>query len=323
MPPISVSRRRLSRRITVRSSHPWSHHEGVLASACPQGCAVGGRTIGCTEQAYPGRVLVAAGQFASSLDKDRNRGLAVGAVHDAARRGAALAILPEASMCSFGPPGTDLGPLAETLDGPFVGALGHAAADTGLTVVAGMFECASRAGGVHNTVVAVGPRGLIGAYRKFHLFDALGWRESDQVVAGSPWHDPILVFDAGGLRFGILTCYDLRFPEMCRVLVDAGADAVVVAAHWLAGRGKADTWTTLLRARAIESTSYVVAAAQPGPRCAGHSMVVDPTGKVLASLSATAEGLVTGLLEARRIGEVRAALPVLANRRFSVVARPE
>ncbi|MHB8218857.1 MAG: carbon-nitrogen hydrolase family protein [Acidimicrobiales bacterium] len=267
-------------------------------------------------------MLVAAGQFGSTLDKDRNRRLAVDAVRDAARRGAALAVLPEASMCSFGPPGTDLTPYAEPLDGPFVDALAQAAADSGLTIVGGMFERTRRTGRVLNTVVVVGPDGLIGAYRKFHLFDALGWRESDQVMAGNPQRDGVVVFDLGGLRFGIMTCYDLRFPEMSRVLVDAGADVVVVAAHWLAGRGKADAWTTLLRARAIESTSYVVASAQPAPTCAGHSMVVDPKGKVLAGLSATAIGLVTGRLAARRVQEVRAALPVLANRRFSVAALP-
>lgn len=280
-------------------------------------------TEGCDPRIYPAGVLVAAAQFESTLDKDLNRRRAVASVEAASRRGASLLVLPEAAMCSFGTPATDLAAFAEKLDGPFVTTLGRASAESGLTVVAGMFERTRRARRVYNTVVAVGPEGVVGAYRKYHLFDALGWRESERVLAGDPRRDPVVVVDVGGLRMGVMTCYDLRFPEMTRALVDAGAEVVLVAAHWVAGRGKADTWATLLRARAIESTSYVVASAQPAPRCTGHSMAIDPTGKVLDVLSATASGMVTASPTARRVREVRAAIPVLANRRFDVVPRLE
>ncbi len=260
-------------------------------------------------------------QFATSADKGANREAALARVAEAAGRGAELLVLPEAAMCTFGGPTADLASVAEPLDGPFVTALHRAAAKAGLTVVAGTFEPSGVAGKVRNTVVAVGPDGLIGAYRKLHLYDAHGWRESDRVEAGDPQDDNVVVFGLGDLVFGLMTCYDLRFPEMARALSDRGATAMVVPAHWLAGPGKADAWEVLLRARAIENTAYVVAAAKPGPEAIGRSMVVDPSGRVLAALGADEEGMAVADLLAGRVGEVRAELPVLAHRRFDVAPR--
>jgi predicted amidohydrolase len=265
-------------------------------------------------------VLVSVAQFATSLDKEANRRAAVVSVRTAARQGAELVVLPEAAMCSFGETATDLVPLAEPLDGPYVTGLLAEAAATGTTVVAGTFEPAGSAGLVHNTVVVVGPDGLLGAYRKLHLYDALGWRESDRVMAGDP-AEPAVVFPLLGLTFGVMTCYDLRFPEMARRLVDGGATALVVPALWVAGPGKGETWELLLRARAVESTAYAVAAAQPGPGGSGRSAVVDPSGAVLASMGAEDEGSVSAELSADRVAEVRAGMPVLAHRRFSIVPR--
>ncbi len=278
---------------------------------------------------YPSNVRVAAVQLASSLDKPANLRAVDRAVRQASAAGADLVVLPEATMASFGGQTTDLAPLAEPLDGPFVTALAALAADTGATVVAGMFEPApepepgsgERSGRVRNTVVAVGPDGLVGAYRKFHLYDALGWRESDRIAAGDP-AEGVLVFPVGDLMVGVMNCYDLRFPEMARRLVDAGATVLVEPAHWVNGPGKADTWTTLLRARAIESTAYVVAAAKPEPECTGHSMVVDPLGAVVGELRGDGDGQVVADLSAAEVTEVRRAIPVLDNRRFAVVPGP-
>ena len=97
-------------------------------------------------------------------------------------------------------------------------------------------------------------------------------------TAGSP--EPV-VAEVAGFSVGLMTCYDLRFPEHARALVDRGAEVLAVPAAWVAGERKVDHWRTLLRARAIENTVFVVAAAQPGPRYTGHSMVVDPLGDVL------------------------------------------
>jgi predicted amidohydrolase len=265
-------------------------------------------------------VKVVAAQLATGLDKAANLDAALHAVHAAAADGARLLVLPEATMCAFGEPGRDLTADAEPIDGPFVKTLSTAAAEFDVTVVAGMFEPAD-AGRVHNTVVAMGPQGLLGAYRKFHLYDALGWRESDRVVAGDPRREPPLLFDLGDLRFGVMNCYDLRFPEMARALADAGATVLLEPANWIAGPGKADTFVTLLRARAIENTSWVVAAAKPAPECAGCSAVVDPMGSVVAALGEADHGVVQWDLSGARVAEVREVLPVLDNRRFSVTTR--
>ena len=129
-------------------------------------------------------------------------------------------------------------------------------------MVAGVFEPAP-GGRVYNTAVAFDAEGrLAAAYRKIHLFDALGQRESDQVAPG----DEPVVTELGGLRVGILTCYDIRFPELARALVARGADLIVVPAGWAAGLFKEEHWVTLVRARAIENTVWVAAADQvPDP----------------------------------------------------------
>ncbi len=262
---------------------------------------------------------MAAVQLRTGPDRAANRERAAAEVRAAAADGARLVVLPEAAQAPFGPPGTDLVPGAEPLDGPFVTALAGAAADTGATVVAGLFE-SGPPGRVHNTTVALGPAGLLGAYRKEHLFDALGWRESDQVAPGPPGQ--AVVFEVDGLRCGLFTCYDLRFPEATRVLADRGAEVLVLGAHWVAGPAKAETFATLLAARAIENTAWVVAAAQPAPDCAGGSAVLDPTGVAVARAGPTGETRVVAEVTPGAVSAVRRVLPVLANRRYTVVPRP-
>jgi deaminated glutathione amidase len=117
-----------------------------------------------------------------------------------------------------------------------------------------------------------------------------------------------------GLAVGLMTCYDLRFPEFARALVDAGADVLAVPAAWVAGPLKEDHWVTLLRARAIENTVYVTAAAQTGKAYSGRSMIVDPLGVTVAALG-DAEGLATADVELQTIAAVRDRNPSLANRR--------
>ncbi len=268
---------------------------------------------------------VAAAQFATDLDKDANRATAVGAVRAAADRGATVVVLPEASMCGFGNPRTDLSEFAEPLDGAFVSALASVAAQTGLTIVAGMFEPAPAETRVFNTVAIVGPGGLVASYRKVHLYDALGWCESDRVQAGEADPSNAPVVPLGELSMGVMTCYDLRFPESARQLVDGGATVLLVPAAWVAGEHKVAHWRTLLGARAIENTAYVVAAAQPGPAYTGCSVILDPMGVVIGELGpddgAGSSALVVAELDAGRVDEVRRALPVLANRRFSLTGR--
>jgi predicted amidohydrolase len=257
---------------------------------------------------------VSAIQFAATTDVDANVATIAGLIERAA--GSDLVVLPEASMHDFGKPDLPLGPVAQRLDGPFVAALAAQARAVHTTVVAGMFEESSDAERPYNTVVAIGPDGdLEAAYRKVHLYDSFGYRESDRLSPGEL--TPIAV-KVGDLVVGMMTCYDLRFPEHARLLVDAGADAFVVPAAWVRGPLKEDHWETLLRARAIENTAYVVAAAQTGAAYAGSSLVVDPMGVAVARLG-DETGLITADLSPERVREVRERNPSLANRRFPTV----
>lgn len=224
-----------------------------------------------------------------------------------------IVVLPEAAMHDFGPPDAPLGPAAQTLDGPFVSGLTDLAKSHGATVIAGMFEISDDADRPHNTLVAIDPDGdILATYRKIHLYDSFGYRESDRMLAGPL--EPVTV-RLGDLTVGLLTCYDLRFPELARALVNDGADVLVVPAAWLAGPLKEDHWETLLRARAIENTAFVAAAGQCGRSYCGRSMMVDPLGVAIAS-TGTDEGVVTAELSADRLAAARDRNPALHHRRL-------
>ena len=223
-----------------------------------------------------------------------------------------LVVLPEVFMRDFGKPGSDIGAFAEDLDGPFVRRLQQKAQEYDVTLVAGMFERSEDPTRPYNTLVVVDGSGLRATYRKIHLYDSFGYKESDRLLAGAL--EPVTV-DLDGVRLGLMTCYDLRFPELARALVTAGAELLVVPAAGVAGPGKADHWTTLARARAIENTVYVAAAGQPGPRYTGHSMVVSPRGEVLTA-AGEEEALVTAVVDGDELEAARAENPSLLNRRL-------
>jgi deaminated glutathione amidase len=243
-------------------------------------------------------------QEASTLDPAENRTRLESLVPD----GADLVVLPEAFAREFGEPGSDLKPYAEPIDGPFVTEVERVSKLRDTTVVAGMFE--ETADTPYNTVVVRGRAQL--DYRKIHLYDSFGYRESDVLAAG-----PIepATFDLDGTTVGLMTCYDLRFPELARRLVDAGAEVIVVPAAWVAGQRKVDHWTTLLRARAIENTVFVVGVGQPAQRYSGHSMVVGPMGDVLVEGGDDNE-ILTVELDPAAVAEARRTNPSLANRRM-------
>ncbi len=229
---------------------------------------------------------IALGQLPVSPDPAVNLTRVRVALADAAAGGASLAVFPEATQARFG---TDLQAVAEPLDGPFGMGLAAAARSAGVALVAGVFEPAPD-GRVYNTAVGYDADGQrVAAYRKIHLFDSLGETESKVVAPGSA---PVLA-ELAGLRVGLLTCYDIRFPELARSLVAQGADLLVVPAAWAAGLFKEEHWVTLVRARAIENTVWVAAAGQvPDPESPrtraptgiGRSMLVDPMGTVRLDL---------------------------------------
>lgn len=259
-----------------------------------------------------GGMRVAVLQLSSGTDSAANRKHVSHALAEL-EDGLDLVVLPEATMHDFGPADHDLTAVAEPLDGPFVGLLAEHASRLGATVVAGMFE---RTDGLpFNTLVAVGPDGELAAtYRKIHLYDSFGYRESDRLTGGPI--EPV-VLDVADLRLGLMTCYDLRFPELGRALVDAGALAFVVPSAWVAGPGKVHHWRTLVTARAIENTVDVIAAAQSGEHYCGHSVIVDAAGSMVEE-AGEGDAVLRADLSATSISEVRGVNPSLLNRRMTM-----
>ena len=249
-------------------------------------------------------------QEASGLDPAGNRAR----LHELVPSDSDLVVLPEAFARDFGEAGSDLSEFAEPLDGAFATELADVAAHHNTTVVAGMFETSEHADRPYNTLLVRGA--ATASYRKIHLYDSFGYQESKALTAGTL--APVLV-DVAGLRLGLMTCYDLRFPELARVLVDHGAEVLVVPAAWVAGPRKVEHWRTLVRARAIENTVFVVAAAQPAPRYSGHSLVVDPLGDVLAEAGDDA-AVLRATLDRSVLEEARRTNPSLANRRLPSAA---
>jgi deaminated glutathione amidase len=238
------------------------------------------------------------------------------ALADAAGQGADLAVFPEATQIRFG---SDLAAAAEPLDGPFCAGLAAAAKDAGAGLVAGVFEPAPD-GRVYNTAVVYNQTGeRLAEYRKLHLFDAFGQRESDLVAPGAE----IVSCELGGIRVGLEICYDIRFPELSRTLAVGGATLLVVPAAWAAGLFKEEHWVTLVRARAIENTVWVAAVGQvPDPdepthrhlAGVGRSLLVDPLGVVRADLGPFPGTTVCDVDQAL-VPRVRETVPSLANRR--------
>jgi predicted amidohydrolase len=262
-------------------------------------------------------VRIALAQIASTPDSEHNLGLVAEGVREAADRGARLVVFPEATMCCFG---VRLGPVAEPLDGPWASRVRRIAADAGVTVVAGMFTPAPD-GRVRNTLLATGG-GVEAAYDKIHLFDAFGFAESDTVAPG----DKPVTVELDGLTVGLTTCYDLRFPGLFQELAGRGAVLLVAPASWGAGPGKREQWDLLVRARALDSTAFVAACDQADPTTVGRepgrspsgigaSVVAGPLGGIVEQLEA-APGLLVVDVDAGEVESARAAVPVLANRRF-------
>jgi predicted amidohydrolase len=250
-------------------------------------------------------------QRASTLDAAENRA-AVKAVGAGLEPGTELVVFPEVFMRDFGKPGSDVSEFAEPLDGPFVQCLVELAAAHDTTVVAGMFEVSDDPTRPYNTLAVVDRDGLRASYRKIHLYDSFGYKESDSLLAGDV--EPV-VLEVGGMPVGLMTCYDLRFPELARELVARGAELLVVPSAWVAGPGKVEHWRTLALARAIENTAYVAAVGQPGPRYTGHSLVAGPSGEVLVEVG-DGERLLAARVSRDRLEEARRTNPSLANRRF-------
>jgi deaminated glutathione amidase len=264
-------------------------------------------------------VLAAAVQLTSTADRDRNLATADRLTRQAAKAGARLVLLPEKWAVLGTPEETAAG--AESFDGRAIEWAKATARELGIDLVAG--SIAERVPGQpknSNTSVHVGPDGEVRAvYRKMHMFDVeVGgrtYRESDHEQPGD---EIVLTATSEGAQLGLTVCYDLRFPELFRILAVRGARILTVPAAFTLATTR-EHWEVLLRARAIEDQCFVVAANQigehaPGIRSGGRSMIVDPWGIVLAQ-APDAETFIIADLDFARQDEIRRRVPSLANRR--------
>ncbi len=266
---------------------------------------------------------VAAIQLQATPDKAENLARAGALVERAAAAGAQLVVLPEKWTGVGGP--EQLRAVAEPLgEGPAYAAMAGWARELGVAVVGGSITELRADGTLANASIAFDAGGReAGVYRKIHMFDVEAggkvYRESAAEQAG----EEIVTADLAGWRTGLTICYDLRFPELFRVLVDDGARLLTVPACFTVATGR-DHWEVLLRARAIENQCYVIAAGQwgePGGMPSyGRSLVIDPWGLVLAQ-APDEDGIALAELDPERQDGIRQRLPALSHRRPSVYAR--
>jgi deaminated glutathione amidase len=263
-------------------------------------------------------------QLNSNDDKARNVAAAERLVRDAAADGAELVALPE--KWNLLAAGEELQAGAEPLDGPTLTAARGWARELGIHLLAGSIA-EQGAGKAFNTSVLIGPGGEdLAVYRKIHMFDVdvggVAYRESEHEEAGAD----IATASLAGLVAGLTVCYDLRFPELYRILALRGAELITVPSAFTAVTGR-DHWEVLLRARAIENQVFVLAPNQVGKApphfdSYGRSSIVDPWGAVLAA-AGDAECFVAADLDLAAQQQVRESLPSLANRRPEAYAWPQ
>ncbi|WP_165048335.1 MULTISPECIES: nitrilase-related carbon-nitrogen hydrolase [unclassified Adlercreutzia] len=255
---------------------------------------------------------------------------------DAQAAGVDLLAFPECLMTPFEKTREDFLASAEPLDGAFSQEMSRIAAAYNLWMVYTMNERAdgaeeglagSRAAAgsdapaadvrlPYNTAVVVDGAGTRrGFYRKIHLFDAGDCRESERMAAGGELFAPI---DTPFCKLGLAICYDLRFPEVMRAAACAGCELFVLPAAWVDGPRKADQWTALLTARAVENEMYVAGLSRADERCIGCSRVVDPFGATVAEAPGKTPALLTADIDLARVRAARAAVPVFEHRRPSL-----
>lgn len=265
---------------------------------------------------------IAAIQMHSDRDPDKNRHVARTLIHRAVSEGAEVVSLPE-SFSWLGPD-SEKAAHSEPIPGPTSHFLMDLAEERSIVVHGGsFFETGPAPGWCYNTTLFVRPdRSVAATYRKIHLFDAevadRSYHESETVLAGNS----VVAVDEQETCYGFSICYDLRFPELYRMLSLRGAHVLFIPAAFTAATGTAH-WETLVRARAIENQAYVVAAAQSGTgsrgrRYFGHSMIVDPWGTVLARAGDDEQAVVLAEINLQTLREIRLRLPALQHRRLTV-----
>ena len=259
-------------------------------------------------------------QMKSSVNKEQNLAYSLELINEAAKDKARLICFPEFQM-AYSPPEQKpeaLHKIAEKMNGNFVSTLSYSAKQNKINVIATIYEISNtnnRNHKVFDTAIIINDLGkLKSVYRKVHLYDALGFKESKKLVAGSIIERPTRT-SVGSL--GLLICYDMRFPEISRILTVNGANILASPSAWVAGVMKQEHWEIMVKARAIENGVYVIAPNQVGNIYCGHSMVIDPFGSTLVDMG-NREGIEIIDIDSSRIDTIRRTLPLLMNRRTDV-----
>ena len=260
---------------------------------------------------------VAIVQFKASTNKETNLKKITDFISKAAKNKAKLVAFPEFMMfyTSSSQSPKQLASLAETINGNFVSTIANSAKENHIQVVGSFYEKSSKKDRVYDTSFVVDKYGkVISTYRKIHLYDALGFRESDKMTSGSKIAKPVKTSIG---KLGMMICYDLRFPEMSRSLAAAGSEILVAPSAWVKGDMKEEHWLTINKTRAIENGCYVVAPDQVGNIYCGRSVIVDPYGKVLVDMKKK-QGIAYADIDLKKIKQTRKVLPLLKNRRTDV-----
>ena len=260
---------------------------------------------------------VALVQLKADIDKYKNLKKITKYIDYATKRGAKLCAFPEFMMCytPSSQSAKDLTKLAETITGEFVSTISKTAKQNAIQVIGTIYEKSPKINRVYDTSFLINEKGkILSKYRKIHLYDALGIKESKKFHPGSQISKPIKTTLG---KIGMMICYDLRFPEMSRTLVSAGSEFLVVPSAWVKGEMKEEHWITINRTRAIENGCYVIAPDQVGNIYCGRSLVVDPYGKILLDMKKK-EGIGIVDVSLERIKQIRKKLPLLKNRRTDI-----
>ena len=257
---------------------------------------------------------IAVAQLITHEDKQVNLNKALDYIAKAKANGADMIVMPETYMALIpGGSSTKYADIAEPLDGPFVTALAAAAKKHGIFVVCGVYE--TKPGDAvrsYNTVVMLDRSGkLIHSYQKTHLYDAFAYVESKNIV---PSDNAIKVVQTELGRIGMIVCYELRFPEISRMLALQGAEIILVPTAWVAGPMKEEHFLSMVKARALENTVFMASADQVGNIYAGRSVIYNPMGVVMASRGED-EGLIFADIDTSVVKSVREKLPAINQRR--------
>lgn len=256
-------------------------------------------------------------QFKASRIKDQNLKQILEYIKKASDQGAKLVAFPEFMMfyTSTQQTPSQLAKEAETIKGNFVKTISDAAKKNSIQVVGTFYEKSKKRNRVFDTAFFIDEKGkLVSSYRKIHLYDALGFRESDKMTSGSIIPKPTKSKIG---KLGMLICYDLRFPEVSRRLALAGSEVLIAPSAWVKGESKEDHWLSINKTRAIENGCYVIAPDQVGNIYCGKSIVVDPYGKILVDMKKK-QGLTIIDISLTKVRKTRTVLPLLKNRRPEV-----